>query len=372
MKKLLVPLAIALSCCLSAHAIKTSELKWTPMENFPVHGTLAGDGNNIRYTRLPQAMADTVRADLADLGTNTAGMYIRFASDASAIGARWKATKKFNMNHMTAAGIRGLDLYTRLDDGTWTTVSSARPSFGSHNTTTMVITDMKPQMREYMLYLPLYDGVDSIFIGTDSTATVIQPRVDSPRRGHPLVMYGTSILQGGCASRPGMVHTSILGRMLDREVVNLGFSGNARLDPGMAMLIADSDASVIVLDPLPNVKTEELKARMPEFLRIIRAKHPHTPVVLVESAIFPVMRFNEETLETIGKKNEALREIYDEAVSGGDTNLYYFEGKDCLGDQVEGTVDNYHFTDLGFSVFAQNMYPLLKTLLEQSDARKGF
>lgn len=368
MKKLIIS-AFAALIALASSAIKTDDLIWHDMQNYPLHGTMAGKGNRVHYTRLPQAMADTVRPELADLGNNTAGMYIRFATDASAIGARWKATKKFNMNHMTAAGIRGMDLYTRTDDGRWTTVSSARPSYNNHNTTTMVITDMQPRMREYMLYLPLYDGVDSIFIGVDSAAVMRMPAVDSPRRQKPVIMYGTSILQGGCASRPGMVHTSILGRMLDREVMNLGFSGNARLDRGMAMFIADNPASVIVLDPLPNVKTEDLQARMPEFLSLIRAKHPTTPIVLVESPVFPLMRFNEETLATIGTKNQALRNIYNKAVADGDTNLYYFEGKDCLGDCYEGTVDNYHFTDLGFTVFAQNMYPLLKALVEQADAQ---
>lgn len=358
-------LAAAVISCVTASAIKTADLVWTPMDKYPVHGTLVHDpADSVRYARLPKALRDTVRADLADLGTNTAGMYIRFATDAQAIGAKWKATKRFNMNHMTAAGIRGLDLYTRQKDGSWTTVSSARPSFYNHNTTTMVITDMKPEMREYMLYLPLYDGVDSIYIGVDSAARVVMPMVDSPRRGKPLVMYGTSILQGGCASRPGMVHTSILGRMLDREVMNLGFSGNARLDQDIARLIAYSDAGVVVLDPLPNVKSSDIAERMAPFVKTIRSKMPTVPIVFVESPIFPLMRFNMETLETITEKNRTLRAEYDKLVKAGDKNLYYFEAKDILGDCVEGTVDNYHFTDLGFTEFAKNMYPLLKKLLK--------
>lgn len=341
-----------------AHAIKTADLIWHAADTLPLHGTLA-HGTRVPYSRIPDAIADTLRTELADLGRNSAGLYIRFASDASAIGARWKAVKRFNMNHMTPTGIRGLDLYVRTPEGQWTTVSSARPLINSNNTTAMVVTDMTPAMREYMLYLPLYDGVDSIFIGVDSAATVVQPRVDSPRRRRPVVMYGTSILQGGCATRPGMVHTSILSRMLDREVINLGFSGNARLDLGIAKLIAGSDASAIVLDPLPNLTTEQLTARMPAFVAEIRRQQPRTPILLVESPIFPIMRFNNEVLGTITEKNKALRKIYDDLIKGGDKNVFYFEGERCLGDNWEGTVDNYHFTDLGFTHFAGALYPIL-------------
>lgn len=347
---------------LSAFAIKTSDLKWTDMRNYPLYGTVA-KGQSVNYVRIPDSLKAGMRPDLYNLADNTAGMYIRFASNASAIGAKWKATRKFNMNHMTAAGVRGMDLYT-LHNGKWTTVSSARPAFNSHNTTTMVITDMEPLMREYMLYLPLYDGIDSIYVGVDSAAVVQLPAIDSPRADKPIVMYGTSILQGGCATRPGMVHTSIISRMLDRQVINLGFSGNAKLDMEIATLIGQTPASVIVLDPLPNLKEDELKERMAPFVAEIRRHQPSTPILLVESPIFPLMRFNTETNATITAKNAALRDIYDNHVAAGDKNLHYYRGQDVLGDCVEGTVDNYHLTDLGFTVFANNMAPVLQSLLK--------
>lgn len=352
--------AFACGTILGAHAIKTSDLVWTDMQSFPLHGTFAADASK-SYSRLPDSLKTQVREDLWALGLNSAGLYIRFASDASAIGAKFKSLNGFQMNHMTAAGVRGLDLYT-LENGQWTTVSSARPVLGKKNTTTMVMTDMQPKMREYMLYLPLYDGVDSIYIGVDSAAVVKMPALDSPRRADPVVMYGTSILQGGCATRPGMVHTSMLGRMLDRQVINLGFSGNAKLDPEIAHLVADNPASVIVLDALPNCTTPMVAEKLEPFYDIIRQKHPATPIVLVESPVFPLMRFNTETLATITEKNRTLAEIYGR-LKDKDPNLYYFKGEDVLGDCVEGTVDNYHLTDLGFLHFANAMYPLLHSLL---------
>lgn len=363
MKKFMLTVVAAIVACSPLSAIKTADLIWHDMKDYPLHGTVAHDTEKA-YSRLPDSLKTKIRSELWDLGANSAGLYIRFATDASAIGARWKSLKKFNMNHMTATGIRGLDLYTRLDDGTWTTVGSARPSFNSHNTTAMVITDMKPAMREYMLYLPLYDGVDSVFIGIDSAAVIRQPMADSPRSARPVVMYGTSILQGGCASRPGMAHTSILERRLDREVINLGFSGNARLDPEIAQVIAATPASAIVIDALPNLTTPMLNERMEKFVSIIRTAQPTTPIVLVESPIFPVMRFNTETFETISEKNKALDTIY-RRLHGTDPNIFYFSGRDVLGDCVEGTVDNYHFTDMGFTRYAEAMLPLLRQLTDR-------
>lgn len=340
----------------------TGQLKWIDLKDYPLYGTLV-TADSLTYTRLPDTLKGVIRDDLYALGTNTAGMYIRFASDATDIGARWKATKKFDMNHMTATGIRGLDLYTRLDDGTWTTVGSGRPNFFKHNTTAMIMPNMERKMRDYMLYLPLYDGVDSIYIGVDSAAVVASPIADSPRQGNPIIMYGTSILQGGCASRPGMVHTSQISRALDREVINLGFSGNARLDPEIAELIASGNPSLIVLDALPNLTVDMLSERFDSFMAIIRKSLPDTPVLVIESPIFPSLKFNIESREVIELKNRTLKTLFDKLIEKGDKNLYYFKGEDVLGDVREGTVDNSHFTDLGFTVFTANLLPAIKAIL---------
>lgn len=362
MKRLIIAMALSAAAAITAHALRTSDLVWHDASALPLKGTLAPDAEKA-YSRLPDSLKGRIRPELWNLGMNSAGLAIRFRSDASALGMRWKSLNKFNMNHMTAAGIRGLDLYALDNDGTWQTVGSARPVFGDHNTTTMVVTDMTPTMREYMLYLPLYDGVDSIYIGTDSTATVLPPLVNSPVHEKPVIVYGTSIVQGGCANRPGMIHTSILGRMLNREFINLGFSGNARLDTEIAELIAQADPSIVVLDPLPNCKSEEIREKYLPFYRIIRNAHPEVPIVFVESILFPVMKWSTEVNETVTDKNNILRELY-ESIANEDKNVYYFKGSDIVNNR-DATVDNYHLTDMGFSEFAKNFYPLLNLLLEK-------
>lgn len=358
--KRLIPLLMLMGVNLSAYAIKASEMTAHDASAFPVIGTLAPDASKA-YSRLPDAMADTVRPELRDLGYNSAGLAIRFRSDAEAIGAQWRSLKMFNMNHMTPTGIRGVDLYVLQDDSTWTTVGSGRPAMREHTTRSLIMPDMPRRMREYMLYLPLYDGVDSVYILTDSAAVVEAPAVDLPRRGRPVVMYGSSILQGGCASRPGMVHTSILGRMLNRDVVNLGFSGNARLDPAVAELMASADASVYVLDELPNCTAEMLEERLEPFYRTLRRSHPVTPIIFVESPMFPASRFSTEVFETLTHKNEVHRAIF-ERLRAEDPNIYYMTAEEVLSDP-EATVDNYHFTDTGFAGFARSTYRIVAPLI---------
>ncbi|MCI9053522.1 MAG: hydrolase [Muribaculaceae bacterium] len=360
MRRLLLLAGIA-AISASTAAIKTSDMISHDASQLPLLGTLAPDAEKA-YSRLPDSLHGTIRDELWNLGLNSAGLAIRFSSDASAIGARWTALNRFNMNHMTPTGIHGLDLYVLQEDSTWTTVASGRPSLSSKTTSAMIMEDMEPKMREYMLYLPLYDGVDSIYILTDSAARVLPPEINLPKREKPMVMYGTSILQGGCANRPGMAHTSILERMFNREVVNLGFSGNARLDPEIARVMASADASVFVIDPLPNCTAQLLDEKLAAFVAILREKHPAVPILLVESPMFPAHRFNREVDSTLREKNRVCRKIYDE-LRKSDANLHYMSS-DELGIGVESSVDNYHLTDLGFSQFAEAMQRKLETILQ--------
>ena len=211
-----------------------------------------------------------------------------------------------------------------------------------------------------MLYLPLYDGLVSLSIGVDSLSTIDQPFIDYPIRKRPVVFYGTSILQGGGASRPGMAHTNIISRRLNRECINLGFSGNALLDLEVAKVIAEVDASVFVLDFVPNASVEQMKERMETFYRIIRSKHPDTPVIFIEDPIFTHSRFDKRVAREVKAKNETIAAIFQSIKKKGEKNIYLLSSKDIIGHDGEATVDGIHFTDLGFMRYAEVLYPLIK------------
>jgi hypothetical protein len=326
---------------------------------FPLLGKIS-DATETRYERLPARLKDVTRPAVWHLGKNTAGLAIRFSSDSRQISVRWETLNNATMNHMTETGIKGLDLYCLEDEG-WIYANTARPTAKKCEVT--IIANMEKKEREWLLYLPLYDGILSLEIGVDSLAYIGQPKVDLPSRKKPIVAYGTSILQGGCASRPGMVHTNILTRMLNREVINLGFSGNGQLDYEIAELIAECDASLFILDFLPNASVAQIHEKTEKFYRILRDKWRDTPVVFIESPIYPHTRYDSRILNEVNRKNKALHEVFDGLVAKGEKNIWLIPSEGMIGADGEATVDGIHFTDLGFLRYAEFLYPKIAPLL---------
>lgn len=346
--------------CLLLTTMAGAQIVYHDASTFPLLGK-ATEATATRYERLPDSLQHISRKPLWDLGRHSAGLAVRFRSNSTSIAARWEVRDNRSMNHMTPTGIKGLDLYC-LQDGEWIFAGSGRPQ-GKINKAT-IVKNMLPQEREYLLYLSLYDGVTSLAIGVDSLSEILQPAVDLPRREKPIVFYGTSILQGGCASRPGMAHTNILERRLNRECINLGFSGNALLDLEIAHLMASVDASMFVLDFVPNATVEQMKERADEFYSIIRRKHPHTPILFIEDPIFTHSPFDTRIAKEVKDKNETLNAIFQSLKQRGEKNIYFLSSRDIIGHDGEATVDGIHFTDLGFMRYAEVLYPILKKHIE--------
>ena len=358
MKKILAVLLLAAAAS-SLHA----QVKWHSADNLPLIGKAVDDASTTgRYQRIPDSLLNTVRGGaLAGLGRNSAGMALRFAAKTSRVDVKWNSLFKTLMNHQTPTGSRGLDLYTLLPDGTWTFVNSARPDVNSHHSEANVISNMEPVMREYLLYLPLYDGVDSLYIGLDPDAELQQPS-ESLHAAKPIVMYGTSILQGGCANRAGMAHTNILARRLNREIINLGFSGNGQLDLEIASVIAAiPDPGLIVLDFVPNVNEQQIETLMIPFFEIIRSAHPDVPVLFVEDPQFTHSRFDKAMYSEVTTRNAMMRERYNMLTAQYD-NLHYLANDHIIGTDGEATVDGIHFTDLGFMRYADLLEPIIRRI----------
>lgn len=340
----------------------SQSIVYTDASEFPVYGK-AADCTSARYERLPSELLGMAREPVWYLGRHSAGLYVRFRSNSTSIHLRWESTFNNTMTHMTDTGTKGLDLYT-LTDGGWRHVCSAQPQ--GKTSERCVIADMDPVDREYMLYLSLYDGVSSLAIGVDEGAVLEQPAVDSPRTDRPVVMYGTSILQGGCANRPGMAHTNILSRRLDREVINLGFSGNALLDMEIARLMASvEDPALFVLDYAPNAYADMIDDSGEKFFRVIREAHPDVPVIFIEDVIFPHTAYDNRIREEVCMKNQAQKRLYLRLKKSGEKKIYYISAEGMIGDDGEATVDGIHFTDLGMMRYVDHVLPTIKKALRK-------
>ncbi|MEG3047658.1 MAG: SGNH/GDSL hydrolase family protein [Mucinivorans sp.] len=341
--------------------VAPAQTQWTDAKQLTIGGH-APWVSRTPYERLPAAMKGTVRDQLWNLGCNSSGLYVRFRTDSPTISAHWLLTGNNSMYHMTDAGIKGVDLYF-LNGKKWQYVATGGAN--GLNTSRRLIGDMKPEMREYMMYLPLYEGVSQVEIGIDSLYTIQAAGVDSPRRSsaRPIVFYGTSIMQGACASRPGMNGTSILARRLDREAINLGFSGNAKLDYEMAHAMASiPNPHSFVLDFAPNCTDKMIENNMEKFITILREAHPSVPIVVVEQTYFPTMALSTVAHKEQVDKSAAMRVIFNRLVDAGDRKLHWVSGGELMGYDCEPYVDAVHSTDLGFMRYADTLYPLLRSL----------
>jgi hypothetical protein len=324
-----------------------SDLSWYDARYLTVEGKGWTDTENF-WERLPARAKGKVPARVWGLSKNTAGICVRFVTDSKEIRAIWDGGGA--MYHMPATGNSGLDLYAR-ENGHWEFKGVGRPKETRSNS--QLAKNPSGEPTEYLLYLPLYHNVTELKIGIEPGA-VIKKAPDRPQgKARPLVFYGTSITQGGCASRCGMCSTALLGRWLDREVINLGFSGAGRMEPELADLLCELEPEIYILECLPNMTTPMVQERVEPFVLTLRRSHPDTAILLVESPL--AIPHN--------PGNAALREAYEKLQKQNVKNLYYLSGDNQLEGEENGTVDGAHPTDLGFFRMAATYRPVLQEII---------
>lgn len=340
-----------------------NHIRWSDIRQFGVEGRGWNDTKDF-YDRLPAKAEGVVRPPVWDLSHDSTGMCVRFVTDATEIHARWTLTDSWLYQpNATAICVSGLDLYVKMENG-WRWLAVGIPHSQTNDVT--LIKNLLPGKREYLLYLPLYNGVKSVELGVPANCVIEKAPAWGPGVRKPIVFYGTSILQGLSASRPGMVHSAILQREFNWPVINLGFSGNGEMEPEVADLLAELDPSVYVIDCLPNMVADQIKARTEPLVKKLRTAHPLTPIVLVEDRTMQDSFLIAGRMEYYHLKDRAeLKAAYDRLQMDGVKNLYYIPGDHLFGDDGEGSVDGSHPTDLGFTrqaeIFAQVLKPLLKS-----------
>ena len=339
---------------------KDNNISYYGRKHFLIEGTAIADSlKESPYDRLPISYKEKVRKPVWNLSKASAGITVRFHSNSTSINLKWTVLNDFDMPHMASTGIKGIDLYTKYNNK-WRYLTTAGAFVGlkTYQNKSIpadsineyeLIKNMTPEFREYKLFLPLYDGVTKLEIGIDNNALINKA---SPNPVKPIVFYGTSITQGGCASRPGMAHTNIISRKLDVDCINYGFSGNGRMETPIVELISEIDAQFYVIECMQNMDSEQVTERVRPLVDMIRTNHPYTPIVLVENMMY-TMAFLDQTIKTrLIQENEALKNEYDKIIKSDIPNIFYIkDNKDFLLDN-EGTVDGVHLTDLGFLRYA--------------------
>jgi lysophospholipase L1-like esterase len=354
----MVSIAVAQSSTPSSSQPDT--ISWHSVKEWGVEGRGWNDVKRY-YDRLPSKAENYVRDKVWELSHHSAGMSCRFVTDAPEIQVRYVLLQsRLEMPHMPATGVSGVDFYTLLKDTGWRWIGTVQPT--GQRVIATIIRGMNPENRLYQMNLPLYNGIDSLEIGITrgATFTPIPPRSEKP-----LVFYGTSIMHGACASRPGMAIPAILGRRLNLPVINLGFSGNGKMELEVGRLLAELDPRVFVLDCLPNLTPEETAQRTAPFIRLLRELRPSTPILLVEDRVFPNAVVLPDRMKGHHDRQEALRESYHQLVTSGVKNLYYLAGQELLGSDGEGTVDGSHPSDLGMMRYAEAYERVLRSILKE-------
>lgn len=326
------------------------------LEGFPVP-------SNDRFLRLPLSLEGKINDGAFWNGTHmTAGGAVRFRTDSKAVAIRAVLADSGDMNHMPRAGSAGFDLY--MSNGTtFHHMGTAQPSRDEKNLERVLTTAAPGEMRDWILDFPLYGGTTQVELGFLPGASIEAP---TPHKiSKPILFYGSSITQGGCASRPGNCYSSMLCREVDAEQINLGFSGCGKGEPAMAEFIASLNLSAFVYDYDHNApNADHLRETHEPFFRIIREKHPHLPVIFMSKCdIWPELR--DEAYNQNAIRRDIIRTTFRNAVDAGDRNVYFIDGENLFGkrNRTACTVDRCHPNDLGFYRMYEHVLPVLKTAL---------
>jgi len=323
-----------------------------PNDGFNVHGLAWFEEDRPVLRRLPERLKSTFREPVWELAQCPAGGRILFRTDSLHVGIRAKVSDNAVMNHITRIGQSGFDVYV---DGNF--MGSVAPDANGRIEAEWQI-QVSPNLRDVVIHMPLYKPVTLEQIGLDEGAAI---------KGHkpfaiekPIVYYGTSITQGGCASTPGTTYQDFISRWLNVDFVNLGFSGNGHGDIEVARAINEIPASCLVIDHWANMG-ENYGENLPIFVGELRKVHKDVPVVVVGPFYF----CRDDLGNTLHEKQRKMgQDFVKRAVAGGDRHIYFFDGRKMISRETSfGLVDGVHPNSLGFYLMAKAFAPFLKKVL---------
>ena len=366
--------AILFTVIFIANVFAEDKIKWIDAEELGIKGKGFPDAK--AYRRLSDKDLETMHKILPYIGEPknkafpyvgecSAGLHIDFKTNARIIKVRWSVKYCDFPTNITFSNQSGLDLYILLGDKFRYVNTALGDMFEKDNVErTLVNTGMgriPGGMNEYTLNLATYDEVTKLEIGIPENA-----KIESvPDKPDYIAIYGTSITQGGCASRPGMIYSHMLRRELNEEIVNLGFSGSGLLQPEMTDILCKLNPKLMIMDSLANMgslKKEDFYERFEYFYTSFRKAHPKTPILFLGHPAYT----NSWTWYDYSKGDDDPTNVYTKDLINkwNDPNVYFIEGKDLYGDDWEGTVDSVHATDLAYVRITEKILPVILTILK--------
>lgn len=335
--------------------IEKDDIKFYDVDDSPfkVYGIFRENG---KYRRMPETIAKNVSEGVYGLHSNTAGGRVRFVTDSSYVAIYAEMENLCKMAHFPFAGSIGFDMYEKTDDGD-VYIHTFMPSVDIVDGYESLKELGDKKMRELTINFPLYSDVKHLYIGLEDGSTL--DAAPEYKITKPVVYYGSSITQGGCASRPGNAYEAILTRRFDCDHINLGFSGSARAEDVMIDYLKNLDMSIFVLDYDHNAPTpDHLRNTHEKLFKAVRECHPELPVIMMTRPKYYLTPEEEE-------RRTIVETTYNNAINAGDKNVYFIDGKMLTGEDIResGTVDNCHPTDLGFFAMARAVSDVMAKIL---------
>ena len=320
-------------------------------EPFKIYGVYMEDG---KFRRLPESVAKNTSPGVLSLHARTAGGRIRFRTDSPYVAINVKMGEIYRSSHFTLAGSSGFDMYRNDGDGE-DYVKTFMPPYGMEVGYESLISLDDDKMRDITINFPLYSEVKELYIGLDENARIEAPTPYVDKK--PIVYYGSSITQGGCASRPGNSYQQIISRRFNCDYVNLGFSGSARAEDAIIEYVKSLDMSIFIYDydwNAPNA--QHLRNTHEKMFMAIREAHPETPIIIMPAPKWTLPNFMVE-------RREVILKTYENAIARGDKNVYYIDGKELMAlCKDDGTVDGVHPTDFGFHSMAKAVGDIIEKI----------
>ncbi len=312
------------------------------------------------FCRLPEELLPSLSDGIRSLAFHTAGGRIRFRTDSPFVGIKVTLKTGFYMRHMPLSGSSGCDIYVGRGSETRHIRMCCPIGIDKLNYEDGAFVEPPPgvperKMRDITVTLPLYNGITSISVGIDKDSVILPP---TPYENGMVVFYGSSITQGGCATRSGTSYDGLLSRWLDCDIYNLGFSGSARGEKETAQFIVSLKPSVLVMDYDHNAPTaEHLEETHEPYFKLIRNALPELPVIFISRPNLEVG----EGIENGKKRRETIKRTYQNALDAGDKNVYFIDGEAMMPPDMKEYcfVDGSHPNDIGFMYMAKAVQPYL-------------